>query len=692
MARFYQSTPQQFVSQFVPENLELQQNYFDNLQKKQDVYTQTIGGLNADWQHLPNDTPFANETNKSIQTKLSGLQGLNANDPMSKDKITSGIMDVRKDLSSFGAAGIQDKKAKEYLKEKEIIDKDREKNPFKAAYRMAQLEQNAQDPNMAIKQGSNGGYENTSIKVPEDFEYKDKNKELSDWLKDEQFDETTHGLGLSPEQGHEALYSFIHGNTKELKGQQIYNDLLKRVQSDPNLQKSIEAEAYYFHKDPTELLNSALQGISSAGSFKRTELDKTLHDDSIEAARAKDKIEHPQFTLGNESALVPGEKTDYKTVAKNIDGVKQQLASLPPVGSANDNYETQAARSQLTKQLKIQNNYLDAANHKYINAGEGRAQLKAEYNNSVNNKNFLDDKAPADGLASILNNPDVKKYIKNSDDYVKFMSGELKLPEDLMNQKFKETGTSLSGSGMMSSAYSSLTDFKNTHLSKAVSDYVEKNPISYSAEVLTGNENSTVGKVNKELTDRVEKNGTNYYTTDGTDLNTWKNKHIEEGDKVEVAAMDKDINGQFAQYMTVRDKDGKVKSEMPIYPKDGGREEQGYIGRKLLEENKSKADPLETENYNRGKRMLANSLYGEQINEQELKSYIPRLENNSAVGVNVPVSLDINGGKFEGKIKMKKEGNVVSYELLNQKGESLMKNNKPVNSIDDLKTSLLGLE
>ena len=150
MARFYQSTPQQFVSQYVPENLELQQNYFDNLQKKQDVYTQTVAGLNADWQHLPNDTPFANETNKSIQGKIAGLQGLNANDPMSRDKITSGIMDVRKDLSSFGAAGIQDKKAKEYLKEKEIIDKDREKNPFKAAYRMNQLELNAKDPNMAI--------------------------------------------------------------------------------------------------------------------------------------------------------------------------------------------------------------------------------------------------------------------------------------------------------------------------------------------------------------------------------------------------------------------------------------------------------------------------------------------------------------------------------------------------------------
>jgi hypothetical protein len=658
MARFWNSRPQEFVSQFVPENLEIQQGYFDDLQKNQDAYKLKIEGLNKQTDALVNDIPGAIESKKRLESRIGGLREVNYNDPIQREQALKGIREFQYELSPFGELGARDKKKKEYDAFQKELDERYKSNPMMKSYMTKKLKEENLNPERAIK-FENGNPVNTEIVPPKEFTYKDKNDEFTKWLKDTEFDQISQNSGLSKEEGHAALYNYMSGNIQEKKGEKIYNALKSRALADGNLIESLKAEANYFYNDESKadaILEEALKGVVTGGKFKRTNLDVKYLEDGVEAHGAKNKIDNPQFTLFNESAVVPGEKTDYKTVSGNITSTKQQLAALPPEGSANDNYQTKIVREQLNKKLKIAENFMNTGRTRFYDSEDGKKALDTLYDR-VSTKGFKD--------ANRKESEELAPHLKSKEAFYAYMKNKNSALKDQLED---------------------MTGLKNN-----LSDYIEKNPVSYSAKVLTGSEKSSVGLVNKELTERVDKNGTNYYTVDGTDLNAWKEKNLDEGDKMEVAVMDDDLGGQFAQYMTIRDKDGKIKSEMPIYPKDGGRQEQGYIGRKLLEENKSQADPLEKENYNRGAKMLANSMYGDQISQELLESYIPRLQNNSSVGVNVPVSLNVNGGKFDGEIKMKKQGNVVSYELRNKKGESLMQNGKPINSIDDLKVSLLGL-
>lgn len=290
MARYWNSRPQEFVSQFVPENLELQQGYFDNLQANQDAYKLKIDGLNKQTDALVNDIPGAIESKKRLETGLEELRNVNYNDPIQQQEALKKVKEYQYELSPFGQLGARDKKKKEYdAFQKELATRYKD-NPMMLSYMDKKLKENNLSPDRAISFDDRGNPINTEIIPPKEFKYKDLNDELSSLLKDEQFDQTAHDLGLSKEEGHAALYSFIHGNTKELKGAKIYNDLKNRVLADNNLVESIKADANYFLGDENKansILEQALQGVSSAGSFKRVEKNKTLHEDQFELDRAK---------------------------------------------------------------------------------------------------------------------------------------------------------------------------------------------------------------------------------------------------------------------------------------------------------------------------------------------------------------------------------------------------------------------
>jgi len=300
MARFWESRPQEFVSQFVPENLQIQQGYFDDLQKKQDAYKLKIEGLNKQTDALVNDIPGAIESKKRLEGQISGLREVNYNDPIQREQALKGIKQFQYELSPFGELGARDKKKKEYDAFQKELDSRYKDNPMMKSYMTKKLkEENIQDaqgnPRMdrAIK-FENGNPINTEIVPPREFTYKDKNDELTKWLKDTEFDQISQNSGLSKEQGHVALYNYMNGNIQEKTGEKIYNALKARALGDPNLLESLKAEANYFYKDENKaesILEQAIQGVVAGGKFKRTNLDRKYLTDDIEAYNAKKGID-----------------------------------------------------------------------------------------------------------------------------------------------------------------------------------------------------------------------------------------------------------------------------------------------------------------------------------------------------------------------------------------------------------------
>ncbi len=294
MARYWQSRPQEFVSQFVPENLELQQNYYDNLQKNQDVYRKQIEGLGVDFQHLPNDVTGAGNLNNKIQSKLNNLRGYDINDPNQKSKLFSEMQDVRKDISSFGEAGIYDKKAKDYQAEKTLIDKDREKNPLKASYRMAQLEQNAYDKTKAIaKDPVTGQYINTKVEVPKDFDY----VQVGDWAMKKANEVTPEQVvqswGLNAVKNREAIDSYYNGTDEYRIGDSIHNTIMHSANADANVIESIKAESHQFGGKPEERLQSAIDAaVQAKSAHKKTgEIHYRTDSDKLRRNGIKDEKE-----------------------------------------------------------------------------------------------------------------------------------------------------------------------------------------------------------------------------------------------------------------------------------------------------------------------------------------------------------------------------------------------------------------
>lgn len=106
MARYQNPTQQQFVSQFVPEPLEFEQNYFDNLQKRQDTAQLQVKGLEKPINFIPttDEANLAQNTKYNIENKLNELSGLDINDPLSRDKYIKGIKDIKAQYEPGGQA------------------------------------------------------------------------------------------------------------------------------------------------------------------------------------------------------------------------------------------------------------------------------------------------------------------------------------------------------------------------------------------------------------------------------------------------------------------------------------------------------------------------------------------------------------------------------------------------------------
>lgn len=662
--RFNNIYDNNYVSNYVPLPLEFIAQQGAMKQKKQDeAQAERMDLLGKQWNRLGADNEKAKQAKLEVNQVLDSFATQDFNDPSVKSSWYQKKRELADRFGPQGDIGAMESNFKAHQNYISKLDEALKKGPKEGGIDETTYNKLA---NISLLKyqgiGENGsmGYNQYSGIIPAGYSdipkqadelakgWKENKKKTEGW------NETSDGK----------LYK-KNGNTTEwIDDQEIYNNILPQLMENPMNQAFAKQQVLLDSYDKPvskeeqdkaylNYFDSPAKFVSNKYGYKQTAQEEDIQQSQEYLQKQKDKLDKPQFTLFNESVIVPGEKTDFNSLSKNVETINQQLAGLPIEGSANDNYETQAVRKDLNKKLTIASNYLNTGRTRFYESEEGRKALDVVYS-----------KLTTPGFKE-FNIKELLPYLENKSKFVEYIKNN---PSELKNTMEQLTG-----------------------LQNNVSDYIDKNPISYSAKVLTGNEHSTVGKVNTELTERVNKNGTNYYTVDGADLNVWKTKNLAEGDKMEVAVMDDDLDGNFAHYMTIKDKNGVIKSEMPIYPKNGGREEQGYIGRKLIEENQAKQDPLETSNYNRGAKMLANSLYGDQIDESLLKSYVSRLENNSSKSINVPVSLNINGGKFDGKIKMHKSGNIVSYELVNLKGESLMKNDKPVNSIDDLKVSLLGL-
>lgn len=286
MARYYQSTPQNFTSQFVPENLELQQGYFDNMQGKQDAYKLQIEGLNKQTNALVNDIPGAVEAKKRIEGRLGELRSLNYNDPQERNKALKGTMELRGAFDTFGELGARDDKKKRYDLAQQEIEKD--KNDFKKAYRLTELKQANLAPERAIKFDDYGRPLNTEIIVPEDWEYKDKTPWMSAALKDVFSDTRSVNSGLSEDEAHKALLSYMSGNIEERTGQKIYNSVKQRALADPNLMKSIKAEGLVYGQDPNVIFETALSGLVGGGKYKNTKVETKYRTDAY-ALKNSDK-------------------------------------------------------------------------------------------------------------------------------------------------------------------------------------------------------------------------------------------------------------------------------------------------------------------------------------------------------------------------------------------------------------------
>lgn len=308
MARFYRSTQQPFLSQFVPENLDLQQNYFDNLQKNQDSYQANINGLNIKSDAMENDIPGAVEARKRIDGQLSDLRKIDYNDPNQKKQALQVIPNVQNAISAFGEIGARTKKKQEFDNIQKELDSRYKDLPMMKSYMTSKLRETNLDPNRAIY-FENGVPKNTEIVLPKEFNYIDLNENISKLLKDTEFDQISVNSGLSPEKGHEALYSYMNGNIQEKKGEKIYNSLKNRILSNGNQVESIKADASYYGGNPVDRLEQALQGAVIGGKFKRTNIDRKLYTDDAELDR---NARNEELKLGNQTT---------STQSENLEGV-----------------------------------------------------------------------------------------------------------------------------------------------------------------------------------------------------------------------------------------------------------------------------------------------------------------------------------------------------------------------------------
>lgn len=364
MARYFSSVRQPYVSQFVAEPLDFYQGKFDDMQKKQDAYKLQVAGLNKQTNALVNDIPGAVEDKKRIESQLEELGSINYNDPIQQQKAVKGMLDIRNAFDKFGVLGARDDKKIRYDLAQKQIEED--KNDFKKSYRLAELKKLNLSPEKAIQFDEKGRPLNTEIEVPEDWEYKDKTKWMSDTLKDVFADTRSVNSGLTEDKAHQAILSYMNGNIEERTGKKIYDSLKARALSDPNLMKSIKAEALVYGVDPEVLFETALSGTVTGGQYKKSNLDNKYMTDRLALKKASDEIDAGSLKFTTETGA-----TESAGSWTKIAGLDKHFDEDGLVKTANTfNYDAKVYNT-LTKKEEI----------KKIRSAE-------DYNNLVNNKNL----------------------------------------------------------------------------------------------------------------------------------------------------------------------------------------------------------------------------------------------------------------------------------------------------------------
>lgn len=742
MARFYETQYIKPSSAYVPLPIDAMAARLQQMQGAQDQYRQTIEAFDKPFANLPIDQQSALEAKDWVQGQLENLRGIDYNDAANRNQIYKTIKDVRDFYGPQGQAGLLENRVNQYNSAKKHIQDTYKDNPTQMGYLLNQLEgqfytqpQEGQqvDPttgmmldyqNKALRRNPQTGmWENTGISSPTEWTWKDPNKEWDDAIKSvayDSFKSTNPSWSGTPA---DAVSMYFLGGGDQLTKQKIDQAMYSRFMSDPDLIKSAQAQSDYYGKgvdetqfagldnkgnvvwNPETLIGEMMLGRNKGASFYR---DKTEHGtvtDQIKVDKAKHKLENPDITLHNEGVLAAGQTITYNSSRQKADEVRAQLATLPAKGSVGDNYQVQAQRASLEKQLAIAENYQSTLSNNYFSTDEGKTAIEDLFTTrkmaGINYKPIdTEYQVDKDGDGTYDGTAKLSDYIKTPEDFKAYMAGNLKLPTWL------ETGTAWTGNSWTGEQYAQTPRERfDDMFGDPIQDTQGEINFSYNAQVLTGEKGSTVNTLNTGLTDRVNQNRTNYWVEGGQDLDTYLNENLEEGDKIRVAMMDNDINGNFAHYMTVVSKDGKTKVQMPIYPKAGGREEQNMLGTRLMQENATGTDALSQDNYYRGRRMVANSRYGDALddasaNSMEASARQKHLQSQQQLGQqsNVTTSSPAqqvtfsqqNGGTFLGYYQVVITPNgVTEYQLLDNQKQPLGPRQK---SMDDLRTWIYDLE
>ncbi len=194
-----------------------------------------------------------------------------------------------------------------------------------------------------------------------------------------------------------------------------------------------------------------------------------------------------------------------------------------------------------------------------------------------------------------------------------------------------------------------ITQAKDDYETKQTS-YLKETNQAYTAQPIHGEPTSTTGKMNKLLTERFRNSTTNYTTPTGLQVPSILAEKYEDRDptKDEVVVTHRSIGGQPVQYLTVKDKDGKILGNEYITPKNGGLESMSTVALSIL----NSTTPGSGE-WEKGKEMLINS------------KFLPAIQKGKMDSGGVKTILFDDGSKVKSRKVVDEQSGLTYYELLN---------------------------
>ncbi len=390
-----------------------------------------------------------------------------------------------------------------------------------------------------------------------------------------------------------------------------------------------------------DMYHTAADAAANKESFLKTKLD--WKEDSAYGIGLRDKLDKKEMVIVNQSTLVPGKDFDLTKSADQMNNLDLQIKEIQTKldNKEGEAYQLTPQLEDLKKQKTIISNTVNRSTSAYYNTKDGQNYINKEFNN--------------------FKTAFPQSTIKNINEYKQAIIAAKPSSTQPSSRNFglpKEMGEA---------AYLSQA---GDHVKKESTNHTKANPISYSADILTStNEKGTVGETNKNLTERVEKNGTNYYVEGGAQLDQFLKDNLEEGGKINVASMDKDIDGQYAHYMTITNKAGHVVTQVPIYPKSGlVRQEQDMIGESLMKNNDG-SNQHKDSLYQKGLQMRANSHFPDVPNKKEI-ALTPNVEGTNFSITPMPITVGNNKNENIAIMKLRFDGNT-RYKIVDLNGELL---------------------